>query len=96
MLGLCARAGKLVSGEEGVRIAVKRGQARLIIADFGVSENTRKRVTGLCSAANLPLIYQESAGDIIGRGGRMLIAVTDENFAKNLIELHENRTRGVL
>ncbi len=95
MLGLCAKAGKLVSGGEGVEIAIKRGDARLVIADSEASENTRKRITQMCAAAGLPLIFEENAGAAIGRNERMLIAVTDMNFAQTLIRLHDDRTRSV-
>ena len=91
MLGLCARAGRLVSGEDGVRIAIKKKQAQLVIMDACSSENTKDRVSSLCSYSGVELIAVDcDIGRAIGKEGRRIIAVTDKVFAENLQKLFIN------
>ena len=91
MLGLCARAGKLVSGEDGVRIAVKKRQAYLVIVDAQSSANTLDRAKSMCAVGGAPLAELDAdIGKAIGKEGRKLIAVTDKAFAKNLLNKINN------
>jgi ribosomal protein L7Ae-like RNA K-turn-binding protein len=88
MLGLCARAGRLTSGEDGVRIAVRKKQAALVIIDACASKGTREKAESLSRAHGTRLISVDAdIGKAIGKEGRRLIAVTDAAFAKNLLEL---------
>ncbi|MGI5899452.1 MAG: L7Ae/L30e/S12e/Gadd45 family ribosomal protein [Christensenellales bacterium] len=88
MLGLCARAGRLTSGEDGVRIAVRKKQAALVIIDARASKGTREKAESLCKTHGTRLISADAdIGKAIGKEGRRLIAVTDPSFAKNLLEL---------
>ena len=89
MLGLCARAGRLVSGEQAVEIALKKGSAKLVVADNEAANNTIKAVSSACANKNVPFITVSgsSLGDAIGKPGRMLLAVTDESFAARIYQL---------
>ena len=88
MLGLCARAGRLAAGEDGVRIAIKKKQAHLVIMDACSSENTKDWVGSLCGYTKTELITVDAdIGRAIGKEGRRIIAVTDKVFAKNLRDL---------
>ena len=89
MLGLCAKAGRLVSGDEAVRIAVKRGNAHLVIVDAAASANTQERQRSLCAGNNAVLITVEAdLGHAIGREGRKVVAITDKVFADSLYQIH--------
>ena len=91
MLGLCARAGKLVSGEEAVRLATAKRNARLVVIDCAISLNARDRYEALCKKAGVPLIAAyPNIGQAIGKEARMSAAVTDEGFAKALLDIHLN------
>lgn len=89
MLGLCARAGRLVSGEEAVRIAVERAQARIVVADCDMSPGSREKLERLCARGQTPVIYSRDIGRAIGREGRMALAVTDAGFAARLAAIHK-------
>ena len=45
MLGLAARAGRIVSGEFTVEKEVKSGRAYLVLIAEDASENTRKKIS---------------------------------------------------
>ena len=48
LLGLCQKAGKLVSGEFAVEKAVKGGNAKIVIISADASENTAKKFRDKC------------------------------------------------
>ena len=48
MLGLAARAGRIVSGEFTVEKEVKSGRAYLVLIAEDASENTRKKFQNMC------------------------------------------------
>lgn len=89
MLGLCARANRLVSGEQAVEISLKKGSAKLVVADGDAAENTKKAIKSACLNKDVPMITVsgQSLGDAIGKPGRMLAAVTDESFAARIYQL---------
>ena len=89
MLGLCARAGKLVTGEKAVVQAVRARTCFVALLDGGVAGNGEKAVTQACATHEVPLLRAEPGqlGGAIGKPGRMAVAVTDAGMAKRLIEL---------
>lgn len=89
MLGLCARARKLVSGEFSTEKAVKTGKAWLVIVASDASDNTKKLFQNKCEFYEVPcFIYsdKQNLGHSIGNEMRASLAVTDENFASELIK----------
>ena len=91
MIGLSARAGRLVSGVQAVEIALKKGEAKLAILDEDASAGTKKQMTDACSHKKTPLITVSacSLGDAIGKPGRMIAAVTDTSFADRIYQLYK-------
>ena len=89
LIGLCARAGRLVSGESGCESAVRAGQAALVLVDAGASENLRKKFQDACVFRRLPLYALEAGrlGQAIGKPGRMVAAVKADILADRLIEV---------
>ena len=83
-LGLMRRAGKLSAGEDGVRQAVRKGSARLILVAADASENARKRAAGFAETAQVPLIRLDAEKDTLcralGVNGGAMFAVCDEGF----------------
>ena len=55
MIGLAARAGKVVSGEFSTEKAVKSGKAFLTIVAEDASANTRKNFTDMCAYYQVPI-----------------------------------------
>ena len=54
-LGLCMRAGQVVSGQEACVAAIRGGECALALLDAGASENTLKRVEDACASHQVPL-----------------------------------------
>ena len=88
MLGLCARARKLITGEKAVIQAVRAGSACAVALDGAASENAVKAVSQACQTHGVPLIRTEplALGDAIGKPGRMAAAVTDPGLAGGVLK----------
>lgn len=87
MLGLAARAGKVVSGEFSTEKAIKGGKAVIVIVAEDASDNTKKQFQNMCSYRELPYYEygtKESLGHCIGKEFRSSVAVTDEELAKSV------------
>ena len=89
LLGLCMRAGGVLSGEKACVQAIRAGQAYVALLDGAAAGNARKSLGDACRSHDVPLIELEadSLGYAIGKPGRMAAVVTNEGFAKRLIEL---------
>ena len=85
MIGLAAKAGKVVSGEFMTENAVKSKEAYLVIIAQDVSNNTRKKFGNMCSYYKVEMreyADKDALGHAIGKEFRASLAVTDENLAK--------------
>ena len=91
MLGLCARARKLIAGEKAVVQAIRGGECFLAVLDGDVAKNGEKAVSQACLSHGVPLLRAEpgALGLAIGRPGRMAAAVTDEGMARRIMELSQ-------
>ena len=91
MLGLCARARKIITGEKAVVQAVRDGACFVVLMDGDVAKNGEKAVSQACECHGVPLLRAEPGrlGQAIGRPGRMAVAVTDEGMARRIIELSQ-------
>ena len=90
LLGLCMRAGRLVSGEFAAENAVKDGSACLVLIATDASANTSKLFQDKCSFYEVPCVAygtKASLGHAIGKEIRASIAVLDEGFAKSILKL---------
>ena len=92
LLGLAAKAGKVVSGGFSAEEDVKSRKARLVIIAEEAQENTSKKFTDKCSHYKIPYRFystKEKLGRAVGKQSRAVIAVTDSGFAGNLLKLFE-------
>ena len=94
MLGLCARAGKLITGEKACVQAIRAGSVYVMLLDGAASENAVKAVTQACQTHGVPLLRTGGfeLGEAIGKPGRMAVAVTDAGMAERIIELSRANT----
>ena len=94
-LGLCMRAGRVISGQEACVDLVRSGEAALVLMDASASDNTRKRLTDACHSHDVPL-YEVSAGELgraIGKNGRMVIALKPDGMSEKLLTLLKDEQR---
>ena len=89
MLGLCARAGKLISGEKACLQSIRSGGVYAVMLDAGASGNAVKSISDACSHHDVTLLTvpEFELGDAIGKPGRMVVGITDPGFAGRIIQL---------
>lgn len=89
MLGLCARAGKLITGEKACVQAIRAGSVYAALLDGAASDNAVKAVGQACESHGVPLLRTEALalGDAIGKPGRMAAGITDAGMAQRVLEL---------
>lgn len=92
MLGLCARAGKLVSGEKACLQLIRGGGAFAVLIDASAAKNAVKSITDACAHHQVTLLTapENELGNAIGKPGRMVAAITDAKLAERVIELSRN------
>lgn len=88
LLGLCARAGKLVFGTQMVCEGLSCKVLFVVMSD-GASENTKKRLRDKCGFYDVPLrelaLSSDSLAHAVGKKGEIAaVGVTDRNFADGL------------
>ena len=92
LLGLCMRAGRIVTGEDACIKAIRAQQAQLAILDGSASDNARKALSDACNYRSVPLLETDpdQLGRAIGKNNRKAVVVTDAGFAKALLKAAEN------
>jgi ribosomal protein L7Ae-like RNA K-turn-binding protein len=89
-LGIAARAGKVISGEELVVKSIQKQNAKIVLLSKDASDNTKKKVTDKCHFYKIDLAWVEDRnvlGRAIGKEQRVVVAVNDQGFSKRLKEL---------
>ena len=90
ILGIAAKAGKIVSGFDSIQEAVKKKQVSLIIVAKDTSEKTQKEMRFTCEKYGIPLVVFgniEGNSHAIGKRNRAIIAICDSGLAKKFLEL---------
>lgn len=89
MLGLCARAGRLASGESAAEKLIRSGTCKVVFIDEGASENAKKAIGNAARTYEVPLLVlpADELGRAIGKPGRMAAAIADESFAKSILKI---------
>jgi ribosomal protein L7Ae-like RNA K-turn-binding protein len=88
LLGMARRAGAIASGTGSTRRALKEGRARLVLLAQDASETQRDKVMNLLRHGNTPRATvgtREALGSAVGSAPVSAVAVTDKQFAKELL-----------
>ncbi len=88
MLGLCARAGKLITGEKACVQAIRSGAACAAVLDGAASGNAVKALSRACESHGVPLLRTDpfELGEAIGKPSRMAAVITDPHMAARVME----------
>ena len=89
LLGLCQKAGKIVSGEVATELAIKNKTAKLLLIAEDASENTKKKFQNSANYYHIPIFVldsKERLGMALGKESRAILAVTEEGFAKSILK----------
>lgn len=93
LVGLACRSRNVVSGEFSADKAIKDRSAKLVVVSKDASANTKKAFRDSCNYYKVPYYEystKEELGHCMGKELRAVIAVTDDGFAKSLIEKLDN------
>lgn len=89
MLGLAAKAGKIISGEFSVEKSVKAGRSYLVLVAEDASANTKKMFTNMCTYYKVPILFyqtKEVIGHAIGKQQRASVSIQDSGFAAAILK----------
>ncbi len=92
MLGLAARAGRVVGGSSLCEKAVREGKVLLLLTAGDLSPKTEEPLLRLCGHKGVPVIKiadMERLGKFTGKSGRAAVGITDRRFADRILELAE-------
>ena len=90
LLGLAARARKVVSGEELVIREIRSNRAKLVLLASDASKNSDKKIKDKCTFYNVEYhVFGDryQLGNAIGKEARVVIAINDSGFAKKMSSL---------
>ena len=90
LLGLCSRAGKIVSGMEAVSDEVRRNKVKLLIVSEDASKKTIENIKYLAEKKNVKMVVIgniENNSKAIGKENRAIIGVKDKNIADGIIKI---------
>ena len=89
LLGLGARAGKIVSGMDAVIDDLKRNKIKLIIIAEDASEKSKKNIEFIAEKKKVPVIVFgdiETNSKAIGKENRAIIGIRDKNISNGIKE----------
>ncbi|MGN1298628.1 MAG: L7Ae/L30e/S12e/Gadd45 family ribosomal protein [Candidatus Scatovivens sp.] len=88
LLGISAKAGKLVSGNDIVLENIKKRKIKLIIIAKDTSDRTKKNINDECHKNKIPIIEFgtiEENSKAIGKNNRAIIGITDIKLADAIL-----------
>lgn len=89
LLGLCKKAGRLLTGNEQVTEAIKKGKGCLLVMADDSADNTKKKYLYLAGQAKLMTRFfgqKEKLGRAVGHEVRTAVLITDQGFGETIIQ----------
>ncbi|NLT12113.1 MAG: 50S ribosomal protein L7ae [Clostridiaceae bacterium] len=86
-IGLAAKAGRIIAGFDSVSISIGQKTAKLVIIARDTSPGTARKIESLCIKEHVPVYRffdKNSLGDALGKSPKAIVAVMDENFAREI------------
>ena len=96
MLGLASKAGKIVTGEDTIRNAIRKGKVKLLIISEDASQNTQKRFLNAAAHYSIEYVvwgHMDDLGKYIGKNARSVVAIVDDNFGRIIKDLLSNTAK---
>lgn len=87
-MGFAAKAGKVVSGETGSRVALQKRRAKMIMVANDAAESTVNEFAALAAKGKVPVngaLAMHEMGMAIGKSNRSVVVITDEGFAAQIL-----------
>lgn len=98
LIGMCQKAGKLVSGNEMVEAAIKSQKAVLLITAEDTGASMLKKFNDKAKFYNVDTVCfgtKLQLGQSIGKGPRSAVAITDKGFAESFSKKYHTQHPGV-
>ncbi len=98
LLGLCQRAGKLISGNDLIENAIRNNKVELLIIAQDIGDSMFKRYHDKASFYNVRIVVfgqKDIIGTNIGKGPRSAVAVSDRGFAESFLKKYQTIHPGV-
>ena len=92
LLGIAMRAGKLVSGEDGTMIDLKKGKLNLVIVAEDASVNTKEKFSRIAEQNHIKIYFYGTIDELshqVGKNNKAVYGVMEQNFAKKMNQLFE-------
>lgn len=86
-LGLCQKAGGLLSGEDSILNDISTGKIKYLFLAKDASENTKKKIKDKASFYHLEIDESYTSNELshaIGKTNRMVIGIVNQGFLKIL------------
>lgn len=90
LLGLAARARKVVSGTDACIQEIKKNGIKLLIVAEDASEKTKKNFQFYCKNSGIPIYIFgniEELSKTIGKSNKAIIGIKEENFSKEIVRI---------
>lgn len=97
LLGLCARAGNIVSGMDAVSDEIKRNKVKLLIIAEDASEKTISNIKFLADKKGIPIIIIGTIDEnskSIGKENRAIIGIKDKNISDGIKKIYGGEAFG--
>lgn len=85
MLGLCAKAGKVVAGNQTVLEAIEKRKIKLLILAEDSSNRTKEMFQKIGEEKKIKIVIcltMEELSEKIGKQNKAIVGISDENFVK--------------
>ena len=95
LLGIARRAGKLALGNDPVLEAIRKGEAKLLLAAADLSPRTKKNIMAAAEKEEILLLQTDILMDVFAGaiGKRVgILSVNDAGFANKLRQLWDDRS----
>lgn len=90
MLGISAKAGKIVAGTDIVIESMKKRKVSLVIVAKDASEKTKKEMTFKCNQYNVEIVFFgeiDTNSKAIGKNNKAIIGILDKGLAESIQKL---------
>lgn len=92
MLGISAKAGKVVSGNDATIEDIERHRVKLVIVAENASDKTKKNMKFVCNKYKIPIFEFGEIDEIsktIGKSNKAIIGVKSRDLSEAIVRLIE-------
>lgn len=99
MLGISAKAGKIVCGADATIEDIERHRVKLVIVAENASEKTKKNIRYICDKNSITMLEFGSINEIsktIGKNNKAIIGIKSKSLSEEIEKLIKENGGGLL